>query len=166
MSDRRHKTLRRLSGFSDRRLVVADSRVDLWEAILLMCGYALYVIVCAKYVWIIKMTCPVGSAEDKEASEMGSGELTFELDAGLTEADLRESVRYSADQLNGAAFGMDYGEVLMHGFMFKKSEFYTKVRNSKQMWQKRWLVLDEEIGLFYTKKNGKDRVLVSAPSSW
>jgi hypothetical protein len=40
------------------------------------------------------------------------------------------------------------------------------VRNSKQMWQKRWLVLDEDVGLFYTKKNGKDRVLVSAPSSW
>ena len=48
-------------------------------------------------------------------------------------------------QLNGAAFGMDYGECLMHGFIFKKSDFYTKVKVSKSVWQKRWLVLTDEV---------------------
>ena len=31
---------------------------------------------------------PVGSAEDKQSSEAGSGELTFELDAGEHYSDL------------------------------------------------------------------------------
>eukprot|EP01043_Picozoa_sp_COSAG02_P015782 COSAG02_NODE_680_length_18551_cov_16.648060_15_plen_748_part_00 len=148
-------------------LTLNDSVVYLYEACLLMGGYALYVIVCANFNKLVRLMCPVSSAEDEAISSEGSEDLKgFALEDGLTEADIRESVKYSADQLNGKAFGMDYGQVLMHGFMFKKSEFYTKVRNSKQMWQKRWLVLNEEVGLFYTKKNGKDRVLLSLPASW
>ena len=45
--------------------------------------------------------------------------------------------------LNGAAFGMDYGDVIMHGFLHKKSDFYSKAHVSKNVWQKRWVVLDE-----------------------
>ena len=147
-------------------LTLNDSVVYFYEALLLIGGYALYVIVCANFNKLITLLCPISTAEDAAIEADGAEELgEFNLD-GLTEADLRESVSYSPDQLNGAAFGMDYGQVFMHGFMFKKSEFYTKVRNSKQMWQKRWLVLDEEHGLFYTKKNGKDRVLLSSPASW
>jgi hypothetical protein len=149
-------------------LTLNDSVVYMYEACLLMGGYALYVIVCANFVKLIGLLCPITSAEDEAINMDGEKELSaagFDLD-GLTEADIRESVNYSPDQLNGAAFGMDYGQVFMHGFMFKKSEFYTKVRNSKQMWQKRWVVLDDKKGLFYTKKNGKDRVLLSSPSSW
>jgi hypothetical protein len=83
--------------------------------------------VCAKTNFFINILCPVSSAESEVEGARG-GDEGFILEEGLTEADLRESVRYSPDQLNGAAFGMDYDEVLMHGFMFKKSEFYTKVR--------------------------------------
>ena len=148
-------------------LTLNDSVVYWYEAGLLMGGYALYVIVCANFNKIIRSMCPISTAEDAAINADGAEDLKgFMLEDGMTEADLRESVRYSADQLNGAAFGMDYGQVLMHGFMFKKSEFYTKTRNSKQMWQKRWLVLNEEVGLFYTKKNGKERVLLSSPNSW
>jgi hypothetical protein len=46
-------------------------------------------------------------------------------------------------QLNGAAHGLEYGDVLMHGFLMKKSEFYSKAHVSKNVWQKRWVVLDE-----------------------
>jgi hypothetical protein len=108
-------------------LTLNDSVVYLYEALILMGGYALYVIVCAKTNFFINILCPVSSAESEVEGARG-GDEGFILEEGLTEADLRESVRYSPDQLNGAAFGMDYDEVLMHGFMFKKSEFYTKVR--------------------------------------
>ena len=58
--------------------------------------------------------------------------------------------------LNGAMFGMDYGDVLMHGFLFKKSSFYAKMRSSSKKWQRRWTVLDDE-QLFYIAKDGKTR---------
>lgn len=43
-----------------------------------------------------------------------------------------------------AAFGMDYGKVLAHGFLFLKSSFHSKARLSKGVWQQRWMVLDEQ----------------------
>ena len=48
---------------------------------------------------------------------------------------------------------MEYGDVLMHGFLHKKSDFYSKAHISKNVWQKRWVVLDED-KLFYTRKSG------------
>ena len=48
---------------------------------------------------------------------------------------------------------MEYGDVLMHGFLHKKSDFYSKAHISKNVWQKRWVVLDEG-KLFYTRKSG------------
>jgi hypothetical protein len=51
------------------------------------------------------------------------------------------------DALPGAAFGMDYGEVLAHGFLFKKSEFHSKARLSKGVWQQRWSKFSNQGGL-------------------
>eukprot|EP00727_Mastigamoeba_balamuthi_P007823 m51a1_g3661 putative sodium potassium calcium exchanger 4 isoform 1 (655) ;mRNA; f:235656-238345 len=45
----------------------------------------------------------------------------------------------------GHQVGFDYGEVHMHGYMWKKSHFYSKARVSSRMWQKRWFALDEEL---------------------
>ena len=148
-----------------------DSRVTLLEASILIGGYVAYVATCANYGKLTKIFCPISTAEDTAMSNAGAdgkdgAPEEWELEEGMTEHDIRASINFTQDQLNGAAFGMSYGEVIMHSFMFKKSDFYTKVRNSKQMWQKRWLVLDEDKGLFYTKKNGKDRVLIAAPTTW
>lgn len=63
---------------------------------------------------------------------------------------------------------MEYGDVLMHGFLHKKSDFYSKARISKSVWQKRWVVLDEG-KLFYTRKSGtrnkRDLVAMSSCES-
>ena len=44
---------------------------------------------------------------------------------------------------SGTRVGLPYGEVQMHGFLYKKSRWYTKVSISSQMWQRRWFVLGE-----------------------
>jgi Ca2+/Na+ antiporter len=161
-----------------------------------MCGYAAYVAVCAKYKTIMKIFCPAtagpgGSGDeefyidfnledpvewDQTAQDPGS-DMRQMLDLGnprQTTGDGAQPLMPNAmDEnraslqlsLDGAAFGMDYGEVIMHGFMYKKSEFYAKARMSSGMWQKRWCVIDDT-KFFYTRKNGKDRVLIGGPSSW
>ena len=40
------------------------------------------------------------------------------------------------------------GRVLMHGFLFKKSGFYSKIRMARDKWQRRWVVLSDA-RLFY-----------------
>jgi len=143
----------------------------------LMCGYACYVVCCATYPWIIQRVCPLPSGGGEQGEEFQLEEIIDRLDSADSHGEfgygggdavrdsMRQSITFSREQLNGSAFGMEYGDVLMHGFIHKKSEFYTKVRNSKQQWQKRWLVLDDE-KLFYQKKNGKDRILVGTPNQW
>ena len=44
---------------------------------------------------------------------------------------------------SGSNVGLPYGDVQMHGFLYKKSRWYTKVNISSQMWQRRWFVLGE-----------------------
>eukprot|EP01043_Picozoa_sp_COSAG02_P045130 COSAG02_NODE_4097_length_5787_cov_1.650492_5_plen_228_part_00 len=60
---------------------------------------------------------------------------------------------------------MDYGEVLAHGFLFLKSSFHSKARLSKGVWQQRWMVMDEET-FRYTRKNGKQRVILASGDDW
>ena len=38
--------------------------------------------------------------------------------------------------------------MLMHGFLFKKSGFYSKIRMARDKWQRRWVVLSDA-RLFY-----------------
>ena len=157
-------------------VVLADSFVQLHEAILLILGYVCYVIVCASFPRIVAKLCPLpqGGQEGEEffledvIDRLDSSSAENYLGYGESEAvrdSMRQSITFSKEQLNGAAFGMEYGDCIMHGFIHKKSEFYSKVRNSKQMWQKRWLVLDAE-KLYYQKKNGKDRILIGSPAQW
>ena len=44
---------------------------------------------------------------------------------------------------SGLDVGLPYGEVQMHGFLYKKSRWYTKINISSQIWQKRWFVLSD-----------------------
>ena len=152
-------------------VVLADSVVQWYEALVLMFGYICYVVACASFPKIVAAICPLPQG-GQEGEEFQLEDVIDRLDnAGEYSYNdpmrdsMRQSITFSKEQLNGAAFGMDYGDVIMHGFIHKKSEFYTKVRNSKQMWQKRWLVLDED-KLYYQKKNGKDRVLIGTPTQW
>jgi Ca2+/Na+ antiporter len=148
-----------------------DSQVHWYEAAVLLSGYVGYVLVCSFYPKIIQLFCPMAEGPGGEGDEfrleaimdaMDNGDLA--VDEGLRDT-LRQSMTFSKEKLNGGAFGMDYGDVIMHGFIHKKSEFYSKVRNSKQMWQKRWMVLDDD-KLYYQKKNGEDRMLISSPIAW
>lgn len=41
--------------------------------------------------------------------------------------------------------GLSYGAVAMHGFIQKKSMWYTKIKMSSRQWQTRWMVLDEQL---------------------
>ena len=109
-----------------------DSRVTLLEASILIGGYVAYVATCANYGKLTKIFCPISTAEDTAMSNAGAdgqdgAPEEWELEEGMTEHDIRASINFTQDQLNGAAFGMSYGEVIMHSFMFKKSDFYTKV---------------------------------------
>ena len=46
---------------------------------------------------------------------------------------------------SGLSVGLPYGEVQMHGFLYKKSRWYTKINISSQVWQKRWFVLSDQL---------------------
>merc|ERR1711871_941098 len=123
-----------------------------------------YVAVCAKYKTLMRIFCPSSGGNSDEEFY-----IDFNLDGPSSGNGMDESLREADDnlqmQLNGAAFGMEYGDVLMHGFLSKKSDFYSKARISKSVWQQRWGVLDNE-KLFYTRKSGKDRVLIASPTTW
>ena len=73
-------------------------------------------------------------------------------------ASLSEGLLQQGDALPGATFGLDYGNVLAHGFLFKKSLFHSKARLSKGVWQQRWMVMDDET-FRYTRKNGAKNAL-------
>lgn len=44
---------------------------------------------------------------------------------------------------SGTRVGLPYGEVQMHGFLYKRSPWYTKLNISSLMWYKRWFVLSD-----------------------
>ena len=148
-------------------MALADEEVTIVESSVLISGYGAYVVVCAKYRALMRMFCPATGGG-------GGGDEEFYIDFNLEEpstggSELEEQIVDTGEDLrqtlNGAAFGMDYGDVIMHGFLHKKSDFYSKAHVSKNVWQKRWVVLDDD-KLFYTRKSGKDRVLISTPQTW
>lgn len=46
---------------------------------------------------------------------------------------------------SGSKIGLNYGKVQMHGFLYKKSRYYSTMSISSRVWQKRWFVLDETL---------------------
>lgn len=60
------------------------------------------------------------------------------------------SLAAGGEWLDGSLFGMSYGQVLMHGFLFKKSGFFSKSRMARDKWQRRWVVLAEDRLFFLT----------------
>jgi len=68
-----------------------------------------------------------------ENSNLDEAVVSRHLDLNLDEADGRFCVQ---------------GRVLMHGFLFKKSGFYSKIRMARDKWQRRWVVLSDA-RLFY-----------------
>merc|ERR1711871_1583664 len=117
---------------------LADEEVTLAEALILVSGYAAYVAVCAKYKTLMRIFCPSSGGNSDEEFY-----IDFHPDEPSNGNGMDESLREADDnlqmQLNGAAFGMEYGDVLMHGFLSKKSDFYSKARISKSVWQQRWV---------------------------
>eukprot|EP01105_Mastigella_eilhardi_P003406 TRINITY_DN1436_c1_g1_i10.p1 TRINITY_DN1436_c1_g1~~TRINITY_DN1436_c1_g1_i10.p1 ORF type:complete len:541 (-),score=107.87 TRINITY_DN1436_c1_g1_i10:54-1676(-) len=57
--------------------------------------------------------------------------------------DAYESAKAASVLESGVRLGFDYADVIKHGFLFKKSVFYTKMRVSSRQWQKRWFMLGE-----------------------
>lgn len=99
-------------------------------------SYGGYVIVCAKYGILVKMFCPI-----KANDTTGGLEETF-LDDKNTQVST--SSRQQRVTMDGSMFGFEYGAVLMHGFLFKSSRYYTKIRMSGSKWQRRWFILTDE----------------------
>jgi K+-dependent Na+/Ca+ exchanger-like protein len=46
---------------------------------------------------------------------------------------------------SGESLGFNYGQCHAHGFLLKKSIFYSKMRVSAQAWQRKWFVLDDRL---------------------
>jgi len=86
--------------------------------------------------------------EDKEAEKANVRRLK-EMSSRLFQTVREEGAAQGRELPTGTALGLGYGNVHMHGFLEKKSEWYTKIRVSSRQWQKRWFVLDE--GLWYCR---------------
>jgi len=57
-------------------------------------------------------------------------------------APMKESIPKAQ---SGADLGLGYGNVKQHGFLFKKSRFYSRVgRSGAKVWEKFWFILDNE----------------------
>eukprot|EP01043_Picozoa_sp_COSAG02_P010100 COSAG02_NODE_349_length_24073_cov_102.816092_26_plen_736_part_00 len=122
--------------------VLWDEEVQFWEGILLVSGYGGYVVVCAQYGFLVKMFCPIKSGDH---SQTGGLEQPFLEDSERSQSTVssRQQQRVTMD---GSMFGFEYGQVLMHGFLFKSSRYYTKIRMSGSKWQRRWFILtDDEV---------------------
>ena len=160
-------------------VVLSDSEVEMSEALALLCGYALYVLVCAKFKPIVHLCCPLSETdeggmnadllyEDIYAKE--AEQLKIEAEADLAPlgsnqiiGDANTTVPITiSDSINS---GASHGSVLAHGFLFKKSVFHSKARNTSSIWQQRWMVLDND-SFRYVRKNGKERVIVAGASDW
>jgi len=86
--------------------------------------------------------------ETKEAEKANVRRLK-EMSSRLFQTVCEEGAAQGRELPTGKALGLSYGDVHMHGFLEKKSEWYTKIRVSSRQWQKRWFVLDE--GLWYCR---------------
>lgn len=56
---------------------------------------------------------------------------------------VEESEEKGEEVGSGAQLGLGYGKVQMHGFLYKKSRWYSTMSISSRVWQKRWFVLGE-----------------------
>lgn len=120
--------------------VLHDDKVELWQGLMLVSGYGLYVVVCAYFPQICRAICPHRKGSDEETEFGGTG--------GLEERFLAGEQREPRDQplvaVSGDMFGFDYGAVLLHGFLWKSSEYYTKTRMAGSKWQRRWFMLSDD----------------------
>lgn len=170
-------------------IVLHDSKVEKYEAIGLLVSYSSYVVVCKYYRQIMAALCsadPTQKASRKrELQEEFSPRITeqfedgdlFEMEGAVGHdqtlaggASPRTASRQSTLEnvprtFSGSDFGMDYEDALMHGFLWKKSDFYSKMRQSAKKWQRRWTVLDES-SMRYVKKSGSERVILAAAQTW
>ena len=120
--------------------VLYDEEVQLWEGILLVSGYGGYVVVCAQYGILVRALCPIKAGDTTETGGMEQPFLEDNKQVQST-ASSRQQQRVTMD---GSMFGFEYGAVLMHGFLFKSSRYYSKIRMSGSKWQRRWFILTDD----------------------
>ena len=118
--------------------VLADEEIQWWEAAALVLMYGGYVIVCAKYGFLVKAICPMKASDTSESGGL-EGPLLAEDEVMSVNASKNQRVT-----MDGSMFGLEYGEVIMHSFLFKSSRYYTKIRMSGSKWQRRWFILTDE----------------------
>jgi hypothetical protein len=111
-----------------------------WRALLLPRGRALSDVLSA-------CGAGLGCAGLAVSSRTVSGAL-LDTSALRTRRLRTLSTAVGGEWLDGALFGMEYGQAVMHGFLFKKSNFYSKMRMAREKWQRRWVVLTGD-RLFY-----------------
>lgn len=58
---------------------------------------------------------------------------------------MEETEGHGEEVESGSRMGLNYGKVQMHGFLYKKSRYYSTLSISSRVWQKRWFVLDETL---------------------
>lgn len=73
---------------------------------------------------------------------------------------LESSIFHESDpssHIHTEEFGEAYRDVEAHGYLLKKAKFYTHIRMSSRIWQKRWFMLGEQFTYcrdpFDTEKN-------------
>jgi len=113
---------------------------------------------------------PATSTQDPTGNYSSLHDGVDETDSGAIKASYKKPDAYSAlDTVNlgdgdkasplivasslksqsGRELGLAYGNVKMHGFLFKKSRFYSRVgRSGAKVWEKFWFILDND-GLRY-----------------
>ena len=122
--------------------VLWDEEVQCWEGILLVSGYGGYVLVCAQYGFLVRKCCPIKAGD---TSQTGGLEQPFLEDSESVQSTASSRMQQRVT-MDGSMFGFEYGQVLMHGFLFKSSRYYTKIRMSGSKWQRRWFILtDDEV---------------------
>jgi K+-dependent Na+/Ca+ exchanger-like protein len=153
-------------------VVLNDGIVEVREAVALLSGYALYVLVCALFKPIVRTCCPPPEHDEMKREIDADGRIQEVDDAKATSlpegnliGDARMPTPITTSMMDESLTDGASGEVLAHGFLFKKSEFHSKARNTKGVWQQRWMVLDDE-SFRYTRKNGRDRVIVAGAQDW
>ena len=120
--------------------VLSDEEVQPWEAIMLVAGYALYVAACAVYEGtIVRRLCPrpASAIEAETAPDLETSLVDHSNDYAGSIQEPAEQLLQETPMIDGSMFGLEYGEVHMHGFLFKQSRFYTKIRMSGGKWERR-----------------------------
>jgi hypothetical protein len=113
-----------------------------------MSGYGIYVLVCAYFPRIVDSLCP--PRPGSEAADSGGLEEKLvqqgekAADRGAAAAAAAAAVTPLRPTVSGDMYGFEYGECLIHGFLFKSSRFYTKTRMAGSKWQRRWFMLSND----------------------